>query len=260
MLRLELHGTTDVGRSRRRNEDAVAVDPDRGLAVVADGMGGHPAGDVASALAVEAICRAWGADEGDGPEAVSSTAPEASSFPAGERMEEAVRGANEEILREGEARPERSGMGTTVTAVQVDADRKEWVVGHVGDSRAYLWRDQELQPLTRDHTPLQDEVDAGRLSREEARIHPMSHVLSQALGTQRRVEPQIRTGACRPGDLFLLCTDGLLAALSEEEIEALVRRGAEDSLEDLASVLVDEANDRGAPDNVTVALVRVRPA
>ncbi|NIP57578.1 MAG: SpoIIE family protein phosphatase, partial [Gemmatimonadetes bacterium] len=232
---------------------------DRGLAVVADGMGGHPAGDVASSLAVKAILRAWGASDGEGPDPDPSSTAEGSALPAGERMEEAVQGANEAILREGEERPERSGMGTTVTALQVDADREEWVVGHVGDSRAYLWRDQELQPLTRDHTPLQEEVDAGRLSREEARIHPMSHVLSQALGTQRRVEPQIRTGACLPGDLFLLCSDGLLAALSEEEIEALVRQGAEGTLEALAATLVAEANDRGAPDNVTVALVRVRP-
>lgn len=169
-------------------------------------------------------------------------------------MAEAVVDANRRILEHGRRNPERRGMGTTLTVLEVDPDGGRFVIGHVGDSRAYRMRNGALEPLTHDHTPLYEKVRTGRMSREAARVHPLSHVLSQALGIREDVEPQIVTGEVRAGDLFLLCTDGLVAVLSEERIEDLLDPG-EASPERLCEHLVEETNAGGGPDNVTVALL-----
>lgn len=247
-------GRTDVGKARTRNEDSWATHDDLGVAAVADGMGGHPAGDVASRLAVETALRALGGDDSS-----SATVPSEPESP-GEAIADAVRSANQRILEDGEEHPERKGMGTTLTVLWLDPDDGAYRVGHVGDSRAYLLRDGSLEPLTRDDTPLQREVDAGRLSREEARVHPLSHVLSQALGTTEEVDPEVVEGRTRPGDLFLLCSDGLTAVLSEERIRELMEEKRDAPLDELAERLVEETLDGGAPDNVTVALVRAETA
>lgn len=263
---------TDPGRVRTRNEDAFHVDADRGLAIVADGMGGHPAGDLASDLAVRQVVeRLGGAVPGSERSAPAGETGNASPAPSGDSgvhrdlkddgahrdadMAETVRAANRRILQDGEENPEHRGMGTTLTLLSADLDAGRYRIGHVGDSRCYLYRDGSLAPLTRDHTPLQEEVDAGRLSREEARIHPMSHVLSQALGTTPDVEPQVETGSIEPGDVFLLCTDGLTAVLSEDEIEALIRTAGPTDPEEVARSLVNRTLEGGAPDNVTVVLL-----
>ncbi|MFW6199437.1 MAG: PP2C family protein-serine/threonine phosphatase [Gemmatimonadota bacterium] len=254
MTTLQLSGTTHSGRVRGRNEDAWASDRGLGLAVVADGMGGHPAGHVASRLAVDTILDFFGNRDGG------------SGRDAGEDMAKAVRSANRQILDRGRKNPEQQGMGTTLTVLRVDEEEGRYYIGHVGDSRAYLFRGQSLTPLTRDHTPLQERVDIGLLTREEARVHPLGHVLSQALGTQTRVEPQVVDGEVRPGDLFLLCSDGLNAVLSEERIEEILVRGladegengvAPDDLHSLGDELVEAVLDEGAPDNVTVVFVHV---
>lgn len=273
-------GKTHPGRVRDQNEDAWACHDDIPLAVVADGMGGHPAGHVASRIAVDAILDLLGSP-GEGTASAPDADPGPSHEPSQERwgadsgddMEDAVRRANRRIVDRGDRRPQERGMGTTLTALRIDEAGERYVVGHVGDSRAYLFRDGQLTPLTRDDSPLRAQIDAGLLSREEARVHPLGHVLSQALGTQPEVSPQVVDGEARPGDLFLLCSDGLLAVLSEDRIqEALrearrpVRDGAGsgeapvDRLRTLATELVDEVLDGGAPDNVTVVLVEVAPA
>lgn len=146
-------------------------------------------------------------------------------------------------------------MGTTLTILHADADERRYRIGHVGDSRCYRFRDGALEPLTRDDTPLREEIESGRLSREEARVHPSSHMLSQALGATPGLEPHVAGGALEAGDLFLLCTDGLLAVLSEAEIERVVSEGSPDDLEALARTLVERTLEGGAPDNVTVALL-----
>ena len=257
MTALRSSGTTHVGRVRGRNEDAWASDPERGLAVVADGMGGHPAGHVASRLAVDAVIDFLGDGE------------EGSDVDPGERMAEAVRSANQKILERGRRMPEQQGMGTTLTVLRVDEEKGRYHIGHVGDSRAYLLREGTLTPLTRDHSPLQERVDAGLLTREEARVHPLGHVLSQALGTEPRVDPQVVGGDVRPGDLFLLCSDGLNAVLPEERIEEILATGLAEGegkgekhpppgdLDPLGQNLVDAVLDEGAPDNVTVVLLLV---
>lgn len=270
MIDLLLSARSEIGHVRRGNEDAWAADPDAGVVVVADGMGGHPAGEIASRLAAdEVVRRLAGQRPGrrDSQRDPSPSLPDDSSSPGekmhastGDGMAEAVRMANLRILEDGEDHPERRGMGTTLTALRVDRERGAFRIGHVGDSRAYVFREGALTPLTRDDSPLQEEVEAGRMTREEARVHPMSNVLSKALGTRRDVEPQVVEGSADPGDLFLLCSDGLTTVLSEERMAEILREGAGARPEEVADRLVEETLDRGAPDNVTVAVVRIRDA
>ncbi len=243
---------TDRGQVRSRNEDAVRVEPGDRLFVVADGMGGHPAGDVASALAVEVVC-----------ERLAGLDPEAGAAEAREAMRVAVAEAGRRIVEEGRRDPERRGMGTTLTALLLRDGR--WSVGHVGDSRGYLVRDRELDQVTVDHT-----------------VFPGSNTLTRALGTDDDPEPDVYQGELRDGDLFLLCSDGLNKVFGDEELaERLAglaapaaggvgragdaadtgpddREGADEDLEAAARELVEEAKRRGAPDNVTVALVAAR--
>lgn len=230
---------SDRGRVRSSNEDSVLELPGDRLFAVADGMGGHAAGEVASRLAVDAL----EASLGDGD-----------SLPSAEEISGAVREANRRIFRDGEENPGRSGMGTTLTALAIDDDLR-WRIGHVGDSRAYLYRDGALRQLTTDHSWVGRRVAAGELTKEEARRHPMSSVLERALGTSRRVEVDVEEGRARPADVFLLCSDGLTDMLPDAELESLL--GGEDDPEEAADRLVSAANRAGGEDNVTVVLVRV---
>ena len=243
---------SDRGRVRSGNEDSLLHLPDDGLFAVADGMGGHAAGEVASRLAVEAVEDSL-SDDGSPPPA--------------DRMVEAVREANRRILRDADEHPGRSGMGTTLTALALGAGRR-WRIGHVGDSRAYLFRDGELRQLTTDHSWVGRRVAAGELTKEEARRHPMSSVLERALGTSRRVEVDVEEGRARPGDLFLLCSDGLTDMLPDAELESMLSEAvdgpagdgeppADRGVEELVDRLVSAANRSGGEDNVTVVLVRV---
>lgn len=234
-------GHTDVGRVRSRNEDALYLQPLRRLAAVADGMGGHAAGDVASRIAVD-ILDDRSRDLGDDPAAA---------------LADTVRAAHEAILRAAGADPELQGMGTTLTALRADDDG--CVIAHVGDSRAYRWRDDALEQLTRDQTWVQEQVEAGSIAPDRARTHPFSSILTGALGIEDQdVEVQVLEPACEPGDAFLLCSDGLNARLTDGEILAVLQAHAGD-LDAAAHALVDAANEAGGPDNITVALVRREP-
>lgn len=229
---------SDRGRVRDSNEDSALELPDRGLFAVADGMGGHAAGEVASRLAVETLEERLSADD---------------SLPSAEQLTGAVRGANRSILRDADENPERSGMGTTLTALALEADGR-WRIGHVGDSRAYLYRDGELRQLTTDHSWVGRRVASGELTREEARRHPMSSVLERALGTSRDVEVDLEEGRAEAGDLFLLCSDGLSDMLPHDELESLLAPDGDPA--EAADHLVSAANRAGGRDNVTVVLVR----
>lgn len=238
-------GRSDVGRVRATNEDAFAVLDGEGIFLVADGMGGHAAGEVASRMAVEEIVAALRAAE-----------------PAERRgalLEEAIQRANARILAEADRNPRHWGMGTTVTVLCVDAESGRYTIGHAGDSRAYRFRENRLQRLTRDHTWVQLQVEAGRLSPREARAHPYSSVLMQALGTHDPLQPDLLEGCAQAGDLYLLCSDGLTATMDDDDLERMLRRGADTTPGALAEALVQEANERGAPDNVTVIVVRAVP-
>lgn len=235
---------TDVGRVREQNEDAWAAVPAVGLYAVADGMGGHAAGEVASRLAVEAVRESVG---GRAPDTVAA---------ARSVLAEAVRAAGRRIREQAREHPERRGMGTTLTALLLIPEGRG-VVAHVGDSRAYRMRDRRLGRLTRDHTWVQARVDSGELTEDEARRHPASSVLTRALGADGGSEPDLFEIEWRAGDVYLLCSDGLTAAVGEPELEAELGRALReaDDLDGAAGELVREANRRGGPDNITVVLV-----
>lgn len=257
-LHLQISGLSDVGRLRRRNEDAYALlETPAPLLAVADGMGGHPAGDVASALAVQAVRTALGQD-GELPEGSRGDAWEDSPSPLGRRMLEAVERAERSIGEDTARNPERQGMGTTLTAMVVRPGDGRWAIGHVGDSRAYRWAGDRLQQLTQDHTWVQDQVARGAIPAEEARGHPWSHILAQALGTGQ-TRPQIVEGRAKPGEVYLLCTDGLTTMLGDADLACIVRESLHEGLPSLAARLVAAANDRGGADNITVALLAVAP-
>lgn len=235
----EFAGRTDTGRVRARNEDALLQRPDRRLFAVADGMGGHAAGDVASRIAVDVL------DE----QTLSAPGPDREILPA------AIRAAHEAILRAARADRALDGMGTTLTTLRLGADR-QCTIAHVGDSRAYRFRDGTLEQLTRDQTWVQEQVDAGALTPEQARNHPFSAMITCALGIQDiELDIQVLQPPCRAGDLFLLCSDGLTARLRDDDLAAILA-GA-DALDHTATALVDAANAAGGPDNITVALIRL---
>ncbi|MEW6248506.1 MAG: Stp1/IreP family PP2C-type Ser/Thr phosphatase [Nitrospirota bacterium] len=243
-------GLTDTGLLRSSNQDAFAILNDRGLWVVADGMGGHPGGDAASRLAVEVISQQAAA-------AFPRRMPKrAGRNPAVAQLKALIEAANRAILATAEASPNLKGMGTTVVALQISSGlRARATVAHVGDSRAYLWRGSRLLPLTRDHSLVEDYVRQGLISPEEARFHPHRHVLSRALGIAETVEPDVSSFLLRRGDVLLLCTDGLTKMLTDEQIAGVLRRTGQQP-QQICAALVEQALRSGGEDNVTVVACR----
>lgn len=230
-------GRTDAGRRRRRNEDAYVLAPP--LFAVADGMGGAQAGEVAARLATAAFHEYHEADELAGEERVAAI----------------IKEANRRIYDRARVDTEVSGMGTTVTAALVEENRI--VIGHVGDSRAYRLRAGRLEQLTDDHSLVADLVRSGRISPEEADTHPQRSVITRALGTDAEVDVDSRAVDAEPGDVYLLCSDGLTTMVTDEEILEIIGRAK--SLEQAGKDLVKAANRRGGEDNVTVVLFAVEP-
>ncbi|HSJ94397.1 MAG TPA: Stp1/IreP family PP2C-type Ser/Thr phosphatase [Gaiellaceae bacterium] len=226
-------GLTDTGRRRLRNEDAFVCEPP--LFAVADGMGGARAGEIAARLAATALEEA--AEGISGPEAVAKLISE----------------ANRRIWERSLADPETAGMGTTVTAALVDEKSGKVAIGHVGDSRAYLFRDGALEQLTADHSLVAELVESGLLTPEEAERHPQRSAITRALGTEPEVEVDAFTIDARPGDLFLLCSDGLPIMVGDSELRELVE-SVQRAPAEAAEALVAAANARGGQDNVTVVL------
>lgn len=243
-IRWEAFGATDVGRVRRGNEDAFLMDPERGIFLVADGMGGHAAGEVASAIASEVVGAAL--------------ARELDAGVRGEELERmmdaAIRAAHSAILAYSARRPSARGLGTTLTTCVVHPDG-ELRVGHVGDSRLYRLRGGELVQLTRDHTWVQGEVDGGRLTPAAARTHHLSHIITRALGADSADEPDLLAGTVQPGDLLLLCTDGLTGKVEDEALAAILASGL--PLADRVLETLRAANARGGDDNITAVAVEV---
>ncbi len=228
-------GRTDPGRKRRRNEDAFVLEPP--LFAVADGMGGAQAGEVASRLAAAAFREFHEADE---------LAPDV-------RLRALVQEANRRIYDRARSDTGATGMGTTLTAALLEDEQV--TIGHVGDSRAYRLRDGQLEQLTEDHSLVADLMRSGRLTPEEAESHPQRSVITRALGTDREVDVDTMTVEASPGDVFLLCSDGLTTMVADEDILELV--AAAGSLEEAAKALVKAANKGGGEDNVTVVLFAV---
>jgi len=234
---------TDVGRMRATNEDSLFADAnsDRGLFIVADGMGGHAAGEVASAMAVEIIAQELPLDS-----AIEAEDPR-------DAMARALRHANEVIYRRTVQEVEKQGMGTTASALFLAGER--YVIGHIGDSRIYRLRNGQFTQLTKDHSYVQEQVDAGLLTPAQARTHPYSNVITRCVGAMPEVDPDVEDGEFREGDVFLLASDGLTAMLDDKRIEQLVRSPLSPSR--LVAKLIAEANARGGVDNITAIVVHV---
>ena len=231
---IEQAGRTDVGRQRSANEDSLVLQPP--FFAVADGMGGARAGEVASAMAAEAFEGA--AESGEAAEA---------------QLTRIVREANRRIYEIAVSDESRRGMGTTLTAAKIHGD--DVSLGHVGDSRAYLLRDGELEQLTRDHSLVAELERSGQITPEAAEHHPQRSIITRALGPEPDVEVDTYTVPGHDGDVFLICSDGLTSMISDEEVAAILRSA--DSLDDAADQLVRAANQSGGKDNITVILFRL---
>jgi serine/threonine protein phosphatase PrpC len=229
---------TDTGRQRRDNEDSAYVRVP--LYVVADGMGGAQAGEVASALAVEEFRR--GLPDGD-----------AEHLTTEQRLAARVRDANRRIYETAQIEREHSGMGTTLTAVFLDGP--ELAIAHVGDSRAYLLRDGELTRLTHDHSLVEELMRRGKLTPEQAAEHPQRSIITRALGIEPDVEVDTWTYPGRAGDVVMLCSDGLTSMIGEDDVADVLR--SEPDLDRAGDRLIKAANDAGGRDNITVVLFRL---
>jgi serine/threonine protein phosphatase PrpC len=252
-MQLEAWGGTDVGMKRRLNEDVFVLEPELGLFLVADGMGGHAAGEVASRLAADEIVRAFrkkrAADDDTWPEHWDTER----SFVAN-RLVDSVLSGHQRVSRAVARDEGLKGMGTTVVVAAHGNDARTLVVGHVGDSRAYRLRKGHFQLLTEDHSWVHEQVAAGFLSEEAARSHPLKNVVTQALGGNTEPRVDVLETTLEEGDLYLLCSDGLNSMLTDDEIAEIL--SLKKSLQDITRKLIVVANERGGNDNITVVLLR----
>jgi len=251
IIEIKAYGQSDVGRVRSSNEDAWGVFPDLQFFVVADGMGGHAAGEIASRMAVDImhdfIESSLPSSEVTWPAEIDMNLP----LPV-RRLVAAGKLANEKIFQSSRAQSKLSGMGTTMVAVLIDQNTA--YIAHVGDSRAYLLRDEKISRLTEDHSLINDYITQGLLKSEEAQQHPLKHVITRALGSSGRVEVDVKPVPLQHGDVILLCSDGLSNLLTDEEMSAT----GFDALQDPRSVcerLIDFANLKGGEDNITVIVI-----
>jgi serine/threonine protein phosphatase PrpC len=236
MIRVSQHSErTDTGRQRQANEDSMLARAP--LFVVADGMGGAQAGEVASMTAIQAF-----------QDGLPDGRPE-------EALQDSIGLANRTIHDQAQSDDSLSGMGTTITAVSVDSQREEIVIGHVGDSRAYRLRDGIIQRLTRDHSLVEEMRRRGQITEEQAEDHPQRSIITRALGPEPEVEVDVQSVPAEPGDIFMLCSDGLTTMLGDERIRVIIEEAV--SLDAATRALVEEANIAGGRDNITVLLFQV---
>ena len=242
-MQLEYAARSDVGMIRSGNEDSFFADADqaRGLFIVADGMGGHAAGEVASEMAVQIVARELGGVRDLQDAAVES------------RVASSLRNANGAIFQRTIAESDKQGMGTTASVLILSGRR--YLIGQVGDSRVYLLRNGELRQLTKDHSYVQEQVDAGFLTPEQARYHPYSNVITRCVGASESVEPDVYRGEARAGDVFLVASDGLTGMVDDRRLQQLLLARA--TTDRIVQALISEANGRGGLDNITAIVVRV---
>lgn len=242
MVNLEAAGLTDVGQVRTSNEDAFGYCVEEGVFALCDGMGGAAAGEVASRIAVDTLInQLCAADSHENRRKV---------------LEEAIAAANQIVHARAEKEAALHGMGTTLVAVAIGGDRA--LVGHVGDSRCYLYRRGELSRLTHDHSLVDEQVRLGQLTQDEADHSPLRNVITRAIGTQTSVSADIAELALEPDDILLLCSDGLTKELSDDRIAAML--GDDGDLDSLCGRLIEAAKAAGGHDNVTAVLTKILPA
>ena len=244
-LTFEFRSAVDTGRARSNNEDSVAVDDGAGVAVLADGMGGYNAGEVAAQMAsgfIQGEMARWLAQAGE----------LASDHDVRRAMEICVDNANRAILDAATSNPMYAGMGTTLV-VAVFRDAKLFI-GHIGDSRAYRWRGEQLQRLTRDHSLLQEQIDAGLITAEQATMSSNKNLVTRAVGVETSVLLEIHLHEVQPGDIYVFCSDGLSDMLDDATMGRLLQM--HESLEACVATLVEAANAAGGRDNISVILAR----
>jgi len=249
---LEIASATHTGMVRSHTEDAISSDGEVGLAVLADGMGGYNAGEVASGIAVALITSEM-------RQAIAKTGLHSLDQADGDLqairlLKGIVAKANMSIYQSASSQPQYAGMGTTLVVALYRDNRLS--VAHIGDSRLYRMREDKLEQITRDHSLLQEQIDSGMITREAARRSQNKNLVTRALGIEPEVEAEIHTYDVRPGDLYLLCSDGLNDMVEDEDIE-LTLNAMGSNLPLAANQLVQMANDNGGRDNVSVVLVRV---
>jgi serine/threonine protein phosphatase PrpC len=243
-VQLAYAARTDIGMIRAGNEDNLffKADPYRGIFIVADGMGGHAAGEVASEMAVQIVAREL--------EDVRSLAEEQR---VADQMRRALKAANAAIFERTISEVDKQGMGTTASVLVLSSGR--YLIGQVGDSRIYLLRDGALRQITKDHSYVQEQVDAGFLTPEQARYHPYSNVITRCVGASQDVEPDTYIGEVKTGDLFLVASDGLTGMVDDRRLAQLLSSPAQP--ERKVQALISEANGRGGLDNITAIIVQV---
>jgi protein phosphatase len=244
-MTLEFYSATDTGRVRDNNEDSVALEPGAGLAVLADGMGGYNAGEVASQMLTSFIkteLSRWLIEAGT----------RATDQDVRRAMDICVDNANRAIFNAANTNPRYAGMGTTLVLAVLRGE--QLLLGHVGDSRAYRLRDGQLTQLTRDHSLLQEQIDAGLLTPEEAVFSNNKNLVTRAVGVEDTVMLEVHQHELLPGDLYLMCSDGLSDMVDDHSLAQLLQSHPE--LPEMAQALIDSANDMGGKDNIAVVLVR----
>ncbi|HXI11955.1 MAG TPA: Stp1/IreP family PP2C-type Ser/Thr phosphatase [Thermoanaerobaculia bacterium] len=249
-MEVKAFGLTHVGRQRQHNEDSFLVESGEKLFVVADGMGGHAAGEIASRIAVESVAEFivhTVEDDGTWPHAYDEHFKRSTN-----RLIAALKMANTRVVEAMKKDLRLRGMGTTIVGCLQDNDTMS--VAHVGDSRAYLIRGAQISRITNDHSWVFEQVQAGMLTEAEAEKHPLRNVITRALGGSLSVVPDASEINCQPGDVYLLCSDGLTGMVQDDELLTLVTESLD--LDAVGQRLIDRANEQGGIDNITVVLVR----
>jgi PPM family protein phosphatase len=249
LLSYEFQAVTDRGRVRANNEDSVAIAEDAALAVLADGMGGYNAGEVASGMATAFISSELG-------RWLIEASGEVSDHDVRRAMDVCVDNANRAIFNAANANPQYAGMGTTLVVAVLRGT--QLLLGHVGDSRAYRWREGQLVQLTRDHSLLQEQIDAGLLSPEQAAMSLNKNLVTRAVGVEDIVLLEVHNHALAADDWILMCSDGLSDMLDDARIAEVL--AGHEQVADAAQALVEAANEAGGRDNIAVILVAVRAA
>ena len=247
-------GVTDIGRRRQLNEDALFVDDESGLYVVADGMGGHNAGEVASKLAVETVSN-FVRRSGDDEEITWPYGVDPSISINANRLRTAIMLANKRVWKEADNREDYTGMGTTIVAGLVEDD--SITLCAAGDSRAYRLRGDALDQITTDDSWVQVALTEGLLQADEAENHPMKNIITKAVGAKQNIELTVYEEPLKDGDVYLLCTDGLHGMVAEAKILEILR-DKKDDLEQTVQTLVAAANEKGGKDNITAVVLQYR--
>ncbi len=259
-MRVTSTGLTDVGQKREANQDSLLINDDLGLYVVADGMGGHAGGETASRLAVETIEEKIreARSNGSAPFDEKVDLPE-SGLP--EPFREAIEAACYTIFHAAREQPELQGMGTTVTALLLNESTQQGALdaylAHVGDSRVYLVRDSFVQQVSEDHSLVNEQIKAGVITADEAKQSRFKNIITRSVGFEEDVLVDVMGLWAEPGDVFVMCSDGLSNLVEENEILEHVSEYSGEKISELPKVLVDLANERGGDDNVTVLIVRI---